>query len=79
MLAADCIGSYPLKTAEGGAASFMELRREKSKARVVSPVTFDIQLSPPRCFDRCDVDLSHLHHCLEGTLCLSATSRKRVC
>jgi hypothetical protein len=33
---------------------------------------------PPRCLDGGDVDLPHGHHCLEGTLCLAATSRKRV-
>jgi hypothetical protein len=31
-----------------------------------------------RCLDGGDVDLLHRHHCLEGTLCLSATCRKRV-
>src|SRR6266536_973635 len=32
----------------------------------------------PRCLDRGDVDLLHRHHRLEGTLCLTATSRKRL-
>jgi hypothetical protein len=32
----------------------------------------------PRCLDGGDVDLRHRHHRLEGTLCLSATSRKRI-
>jgi hypothetical protein len=32
----------------------------------------------PRCFDDGDVDLLHRHHRLEGTLCLTATSRKRI-
>jgi hypothetical protein len=32
----------------------------------------------PRCLDAGDVDLLHRHHCLEGTLGLTATSRKRV-
>src|SRR5258708_4941739 len=31
-----------------------------------------------RCLDGGDVDLLHRHHRLEGTLCLTATSRKRV-
>ena len=34
--------------------------------------------APPRCLDRGDVDLLHRHHRLEGTLCLTATSRKRL-
>ena len=34
--------------------------------------------APPRCLDGGDVDLLHRHHRLEGTLCLSATSRKRI-
>ena len=34
--------------------------------------------APPRCLDGGDVDLLHRHHRLEGTLCLTATSRKRV-
>lgn len=33
---------------------------------------------PPRCLDRSDVDVFHLHHRLEGTLGLAATSRKRL-
>ena len=32
----------------------------------------------PRCLDGGDVDLLHRHHRLEGTLCLIATSRKRI-
>src|SRR5580700_9843371 len=32
----------------------------------------------PSCLDGGDVDLLHSHHRLEGTLCLSATSRKRI-
>src|SRR5207253_6541315 len=32
----------------------------------------------PRCLDGGDVDLRHLHHRLEGTLCLTAASRKRI-
>jgi hypothetical protein len=32
----------------------------------------------PRCLDGGDVDLPHRHHGREGTLCLSATSRKRI-
>jgi hypothetical protein len=32
----------------------------------------------PRCLDGSDVDLPHRHHRLEGTLCLTATSRKRI-
>ena len=32
----------------------------------------------PRGLDRGDVDLLHRHHRLEGTLCLAATSRKRI-
>src|SRR5882724_1862534 len=32
----------------------------------------------PRCLDLGDVDLFHRHHGLEGTLCLGATSRKRL-
>jgi hypothetical protein len=32
----------------------------------------------PRCLDGGDVDLLHRHHRLEGTLCLTATSRKRI-
>src|SRR3981081_576282 len=32
----------------------------------------------PRCLDGGDVDLLHRHHRLEGTLCLAATSRKRL-
>ena len=35
-------------------------------------------LAPPRCLDGGDVDLLHRHHCFEGTLCLTATSRKRI-
>jgi hypothetical protein len=31
----------------------------------------------PRSLDSGDVDFRHRHHRLEGTLCLSATSRKR--
>ena len=34
--------------------------------------------APSRCFDGGDVDLLHRHHRLEGTLCLAATSRKRL-
>jgi len=34
--------------------------------------------APPRCLDGGDVDLLHRHHRLEGTLCLTATSRKRL-
>ena len=34
--------------------------------------------APPRGLDGGDVDLLHRHHRLEGTLCLTATSRKRV-
>src|ERR671913_788756 len=34
--------------------------------------------APPRGLDGGDVDLLHRHHCREGTLCLTATSRKRV-
>src|SRR5688572_9866837 len=34
--------------------------------------------APPRCLDGGDVDLLHRHHRLEGTLCLTAASRKRV-
>jgi hypothetical protein len=32
----------------------------------------------PRCLDGGDVDLLHRHHRLEGTLCLTATRRKRI-
>ena len=32
----------------------------------------------PRCLDGGDVDLLHRHHRLEGTLCLTATCRKRI-
>jgi hypothetical protein len=32
----------------------------------------------PRRLDGGDIDLFHRHHCLEGTLCLTATSRKRI-
>jgi hypothetical protein len=31
-----------------------------------------------RCLDAGDVDLLHRHHRREGTLCLTATSRKRI-
>jgi len=31
-----------------------------------------------RCLDAGDVDLFHRHHRLEGTFCLTATSRKRI-
>src|SRR5215203_827424 len=34
--------------------------------------------APPRCLDGGDVDLLHRHHRLEGTLCLSAASPKRL-
>src|SRR5437867_4640011 len=34
--------------------------------------------APPRCLDGGDVDLLHRHHRLEGTLCLGATSSKRI-
>src|SRR5205823_878135 len=34
--------------------------------------------APSRCLDGGDVDLLHRHHRLEGTLCLTAASRKRV-
>ena len=34
--------------------------------------------APPRCVDGGDVDLRHRHHRLEGTLGLTATSRKRL-
>ena len=34
--------------------------------------------APPGRVDSGDVDLLHLHHRLEGTLCLTATSRKRL-
>src|SRR5512145_1485096 len=34
--------------------------------------------APPRCLDGGDVDLRHRHHRLEGTLCLTATGRKRL-
>jgi len=33
--------------------------------------------APPRRLDGRDVDLLHRHHRLEGTLCLTATSRER--
>ena len=33
--------------------------------------------APPRCLDGGDVVLLHRHHRREGTLCLTATSRKR--
>src|SRR5207245_6478738 len=32
----------------------------------------------PRCLDFCNVVLLHLNHRLEGTLCLTATSRNRI-
>ena len=32
----------------------------------------------PRCLDGGDVDLLHRHHRREGTLCLTATRRKRI-
>src|SRR6266571_5062545 len=32
----------------------------------------------PRCLDGGDVDLLHRHHRLEGTLCLTTASGKRV-
>jgi hypothetical protein len=32
----------------------------------------------PRCLDGGDVDLLHRHHRLKGTLCLTATNRKRI-
>src|SRR5215217_4867318 len=34
--------------------------------------------APPRCLDGGDLDLLHRHHRLEGTLCLSAASPKRL-
>src|ERR1700704_6406872 len=34
--------------------------------------------APPRCLDGGDVDLLHRHHRLEGTLCLTPPSRKRL-
>ncbi len=34
--------------------------------------------SPPRRLDGGDIDLLHRHHRLEGTLGLTATSRKRI-
>jgi hypothetical protein len=32
----------------------------------------------PRYLDGCDINLLHRHHRLKGTLCLTATSRKRI-
>jgi hypothetical protein len=32
----------------------------------------------PRCIDAGNVDLLHRHHRVEGTLCLTATSCKRI-
>jgi len=37
-----------------------------------------VESASPRCLDGGDVDLLHRHHRLEGTLCLTATSRKRI-
>src|SRR5687768_11252366 len=34
--------------------------------------------APPRRLDGGDVDLRHLHHRVEGTLCFTAASSKRV-
>jgi hypothetical protein len=31
-----------------------------------------------RCVDGGYIDFLHRHHCLEGTLCLTATSSKRI-
>jgi hypothetical protein len=41
--------------------------------------TLDVfTLASPRCLDGGDVDPLHRHHRLESTLCLTATSRKRI-
>ena len=34
--------------------------------------------APPRCLDGGDVDLFHVHHRFEDTLCFLATSRQRI-
>src|SRR5262245_20301422 len=41
-------------------------------------LTERFRVSPSCRFNGGDVDLSHRHHRLEGTLCLSASRRKRV-
>ena len=38
----------------------------------------EIFVTSPRCVDGGDVDLLHRHHRREGTICLSATSRKPI-
>jgi hypothetical protein len=58
-------------------------RRRATRARVgfqgrSDGATVVSTSAPPRCLDGGDVDLLHRHHRLEGTLCLTATSRKRL-
>jgi hypothetical protein len=39
---------------------------------------FRLRKSPAsRCLDLGNIDLFHLHHCLERTLCFAAANRKR--
>ncbi len=47
-----------------------------SSPQMVQPVVSTS--APPRGLDGGDVDLLHRHHRFEGTLCLTATSRKRL-
>src|SRR4030095_7591557 len=57
--------------------------RNSRRSDMEPPVNEDVQLqektsAPPRCLDCGDVDLLHRHHRREGTLCLTASSRKRI-
>src|SRR5205814_5455279 len=49
-----------------------------SPALMPATIAFVSTSASPRCLDGGDVELLHRHHRLEGTLCLIATSRKRV-
>ena len=64
------------------AAAAVHLRSEKRTISVdeakVKGLVGVFTSASPRCLDGGDVDLLHRHHRPEGTLCLTATSRKRI-
>ena len=64
-------GLYPYKAAAAKRVIYTQTSAEARRVGVFPSAS-------PRCLDGGDVDLLHRHHRLEGTLCLTATSRKRI-
>ena len=77
---ADCVARArpPLWLVAGTAKRNGRRRRADRTFISLHLLGYQGQSASPRCLDGGDVDFLHRHHCLEGTFCLGATSRKRL-